>query len=59
MYVWKPLRLVLQAPQAVEVVDALLDRLDVAVQHRAVRAQARAVHRARDVEPLLAADLQW
>jgi hypothetical protein len=51
-------RLVLQAPQAIEVVELLLLRLDVAVQHRAVRAQACAVHGARDVEPALAADLQ-
>jgi hypothetical protein len=40
------------------VVDALLGRLDVAVQHGAVRAQAGAVHRARDRQPLLARDLE-
>ena len=50
--------LVLQAAQAIEVVDAFFDGFDVSVQHGAVRAQTGAVHLSRDREPLIAADLE-
>ena len=38
-------------------IDAFLFGLDVSVEHRGVRAQADFMRRARDVEPLLPADL--
>ena len=44
-------RLVLQLAQAQQVVHAVLDRLDVAVEHRGVGADALAVALARDLEP--------
>ena len=50
-------RFILQAAQRQQVLDALLFGLNVAVEHRGVRTQAHLVRRARDVQPLLAADL--
>src|SRR5205823_82910 len=44
-------RLVLLRPQAEEMVDALLVRLDMAVEHRAMRRDPEAVRRVVDVEP--------
>ena len=44
-------RFVLQLAEADEVVDAVVRLLDVAVEHRAVRAQAELVGRAMDFEP--------
>ena len=42
---------VLQVPQPHEVVDAVLDALDVAVEHRGVGAQTELVGRAMDFQP--------
>ena len=50
-------RLVLQVAQHAEMVDAVLDRLDVAVEHRAVGADAELVRDAVDVDPLAAGEL--
>ena len=52
-----PAGLVLQVAQPQQVVDALLDRLDVPVEHRRVGPDALAVALARDLEPALARDL--
>ena len=45
--------LVLERAQPQQVVDALLIRLDVPVEHRAVRRDTEPVRRAVDVEPLV------
>src|ERR1019366_2381271 len=50
-------RFVLQSSQRQKMLDALLVGLDVAVEHRGVGPQSDFVRRARDVEPLLPADL--
>src|ERR1700730_4806402 len=50
-------RFILQFTQGQKMIDALFFRFDVAVKHRSVGAQADFMRRARDVEPLLAADL--
>ena len=50
-------RLVLQRARPQHVVDALLARLDVPVQHRDVRAHAEAMGRAMDLEIALGAAL--
>ncbi len=49
--------LVLQLAQPHQVVDAVVIVLDVAVEHRAVRAQAQFMRGAMDVEPLAASAL--
>ena len=49
----KPLRLVLQRAQAQHVIDAMLERLDVPVEHRRVRAHAHAVRDAVHLEVLV------
>src|SRR5207247_10855416 len=43
--------LVLQFPQPDHMIDTFLQRLDVAVQHRRVRANTHSMHRPRDLEP--------
>ena len=53
----EPAGLVLQRAQPQQVVDALLDGLDGAVEHRAVRAQAHAVRGAVHLQPLVAGAL--
>ena len=50
-------RLVLQLADPHEVVDAVLDRLDAAVEHRDVRLDAVLVAELRELEPALARDL--
>ena len=45
----KAVRFVLQFSQLEQMIDALFFGLDVAVEHRGVRAQADLVRRARDV----------
>ena len=49
----KPPRLVLHLAHAAHVLDALLERLDVAVHHRRGRRHAESVRVAHDVEPLV------
>ena len=53
MKAWKPSRLVLQRAQAQQVIDAVLERLDVAVEHRRVGAHARRVRDAVHLEVLV------
>src|SRR5439155_19770034 len=43
--------LVLQFPQPDHMIDTFLQRLDVAVQHRRVRANTHSMHRPRDLDP--------
>ena len=50
-------RLVLQLAQPHQVIDAVFVVLDVAVEHRAVRAQPQLVRDARGLDPLVAVDL--
>ncbi len=50
-------RLVLQRADAHEVIDAVLDRLDAAVEHRDVRLDAVLMAELRDLEPAFAGDL--
>ena len=53
----EPAGLVLQRPRAQHVIDALLGRLDVPVEHRHVRAHAEPMRDAMDVEIALGAAL--
>ena len=57
MKAWKPPVSSCSAARAQHVVDALLERLDVAVEHRHVRAHARAGAHPVDGEPAIAVAL--
>ena len=57
MNAWTDAGLVLQRADAQHVIDALVDRFDVAVEHRDVGAHAEAVRRAMDLQVAVGAAL--